>query len=1001
MSDIASIPESEDERDKLGLTTVYEPIPLSTPIVDIIFIHGLGGSSRKTWSYTRDPDHFWPQAWLATDPDFEGIRIHSFGYNADWKGRRPSVLNIHDFAQSLIGELKNNPGIRRDSTPIIFVGHSMGGCVAKKAYILGRQDPTCRDLVKRVHSMFFLSTPHRGSDLAIILENMSTLAWGKKQFVTDLIPNSNALTEINDAFRHYALDLHLWSFYETLPVKAKLLNRIVVEKMSSTLGYPNEEIAAMNADHRHVCKFKSRDDPNYRLLRNALHTAVDMIRAASGGDNTQEVRRIQELQDIAHLDLSEGPSINIGSKLAASLGIVHTLEDDLITLQVLKQPGSCEWLTNRASFACWEQGTGTQILWLTGRPAAGKSVLSSHVIDRLSSPDTHCSYFFFKYGKSGKSTLSECFLSLAYQMAMMDGFVRSGIIRLIEDQTAWDRTDEANVWRRLFIGNIFKSPSISKHSWVIDGIDECVNFNALFTKKLLSTIPAGLRIFATSRDLEEIGRGLTSLGPRVSILALSEDDTLDDMRLFLVTKLRELNRIENDEDVEAMGDRILQKSRGSFLWVRLVLQDFEKAWTEEAMEAVLKDIPGDLQEFYDRILQSIESDPRKKELAKSILTWVVLASRPLSIDELRCAIKLDLNQTLQNSAKAVPSLCGQLVFVDRANKVQIIHDTARQFLLEPNLISELAIPESYAHTHISSLLIGYLTSDLLKPRQAKLTQPARRQGFRGTKSAVATPSDPALLSYAIRFFSEHAYRSASENDDLMDKLCVFLKSPNVLSWIEHNAREKDLGVITSTAMNLRGYLVQRMNDVPPTDPQAQFVDSWVVDFIRVAAKFRSQLLTCPSSVHSLIPPLCPPDSVISRTFSKEARIRPLVVKNLPRGTWDDCLVRIDYSRGQITAVSHGDKLFAVGLSTGLVTVYDSMSLQSVREVSHPERVRLLEFGLDDDLLVSCGGKRLIVWNTQNGVPLVSSVLQSPPLAVAFLSSDELLLASQASELTKW
>lgn len=104
----------------------------------------------------------------------------------------------------------------------------------------------------------------------------------------------------------------------------------------------------MNADHRNICKFRSRDDPNYQLLRNALHTAVDMIRAASGGDRTQE------LEDLAHMDLSEGPSINIISQLAAFLGIDNTLEDDLIIQQVLKQPGSYEWLTNRAPFTSWE-----------------------------------------------------------------------------------------------------------------------------------------------------------------------------------------------------------------------------------------------------------------------------------------------------------------------------------------------------------------------------------------------------------------------------------------------------------------------------------------------------------------------------------------------------------------------------------------------------------------------------------------------------------------------
>lgn len=232
-------------------------------VADIVFIHGLGGGSRRTWSYSNDEHHYWPQSWLPSDPEFENVRVHAFGYPADWAERQQSALDINDFSQSLLGEVKNNPNIRRDTTFIILVGHSMGGCVAKKAYILARQDPSCRDLAGRIHSMFFLGTPHRGSDLALVLENILTVARGQKSFVKDLLPDSKILTEVNDSFRHYAVDLKLWSFYETQPVRTKLVNRLVVEKLSSTVGYPNEEIAALNADHRHVCKFESPADPNY------------------------------------------------------------------------------------------------------------------------------------------------------------------------------------------------------------------------------------------------------------------------------------------------------------------------------------------------------------------------------------------------------------------------------------------------------------------------------------------------------------------------------------------------------------------------------------------------------------------------------------------------------------------------------------------------------------------------------------------------------------------
>lgn len=151
-------------------------LPLSSQLnVDLVFIHGLGGGSRKTWSLSPDNAHYWPQAWLPDDGDFSGsVRIHTFGYKADWDWPAPrnSPLNIQDFGQSLLGELRNNPAIRRTRTRIILVGHSMGGCVAKKAYILARQDQSARDFAERFHSIVFLATPHRGSDMASLLQTL-------------------------------------------------------------------------------------------------------------------------------------------------------------------------------------------------------------------------------------------------------------------------------------------------------------------------------------------------------------------------------------------------------------------------------------------------------------------------------------------------------------------------------------------------------------------------------------------------------------------------------------------------------------------------------------------------------------------------------------------------------------------------------------------------------------------------------------------------------------
>lgn len=103
---------SEDIKGPLGLNLLYKP---SEPLVDFIFVHGLGGGSRKTWTKTADPYHYWPKEWLPRDPDFKNTRISSFGYIADWGARKDSVLEINDFAHSLLGEIKNNPEIRKQN----------------------------------------------------------------------------------------------------------------------------------------------------------------------------------------------------------------------------------------------------------------------------------------------------------------------------------------------------------------------------------------------------------------------------------------------------------------------------------------------------------------------------------------------------------------------------------------------------------------------------------------------------------------------------------------------------------------------------------------------------------------------------------------------------------------------------------------------------------------------------------------------------------------------
>lgn len=260
--------------DPLGLHLVCDN---SRPIADIIFVHGLGGTAQKTWSWDRNVDYFWP-VWLAEEDGLSSSRIFTYGYNSNFKGTGTN-LNIIDFAKDLLFQiLVFSDGLAEDRVPIgqcplIFVAHSMGGLVVKKAHILGKNDGQYAHIISNLYGIVFLATPHRGTHYAKILNNiLSTAPFGAppKAYVDDLETHSRALQDINEQFRTLCGGLSLVSFFETQKTNFGITKSLIVEKESGVLGYPQEMSNPLNADHHTICKFKSREDQNYISVKSVL-----------------------------------------------------------------------------------------------------------------------------------------------------------------------------------------------------------------------------------------------------------------------------------------------------------------------------------------------------------------------------------------------------------------------------------------------------------------------------------------------------------------------------------------------------------------------------------------------------------------------------------------------------------------------------------------------------------------------------------------------------------
>ncbi|KAF2761174.1 hypothetical protein EJ05DRAFT_483569 [Pseudovirgaria hyperparasitica] len=967
-----SIDLSTDEaKGPLGLH-LLSAVP--TPLIDLIFVHGLGGGSRKTWSKSSSNFHFWPKEWLPNDPDFENVRIHSFGYKADWSERRESILNIQDFAHSLLGEVQDSPHIRRSRTKIILVGHSMGGIVIKKAYVVARQKALYSEFASRVRAIHFLATPHRGSDMARTLRNILRLVSGSKPFVDELDPSSSSISTINETFRQYAEDLHLRSFFESQPSKIGLASALIVDKDSATLGFAGERFECIYADHRGVCKFDSADDSNYKIVRNALSATVDAVVSEEYSNNTN-------------------PSEQKLDGLKILTAIPDLPEDDLMVLDENRALGSCKWFSDDVVFDSWRNFSrkSPPFLWLSGNAASGKSVLASHVIHELRGDGSSCSYFFFKDGVTGRSTVSDCLRSLALQMAFIDSISRNKMMELQKEDVSWDREDERAVWRKLFQRCLFPLEGSQFHHWVIDGLDECSNSHALFS--LLGRPPPNLRILITSRRIPEIEHAFGTMKGSVVQRQISAADTARDVKIYLDSMMDQLP-VGYGDTRAWLEEQLLTKANGSFLWVRLIVRELKTTYSEEAIESVLNEVPPDMNDVYARMLRNILKSNRNTKLARAILTWCVCAIRPLTVQELQYALKLDIKETVHGLEQSIASICGHLVFIDHASRVQMVHQTAKEFMIAQNCIPELQIDRKVSHAYLASICARFLSSDWFREQKILNGRPpfVARRSFSNTKPFK--PDNPASKSafegYVCSFFSDHIYRSTSVHPGPLEELCLFFKG-NVFSWIEYAARSKDLGILIRAAKNLGAFLERRAKHYPPVSREVETVQLWATDLIRVSAKFRSQLLASPSSIHSLIPPICPSDSIIARMYS--ARQRGLLVKGLYQKSWDDCLARIDFQGAQTTAVTYGERLFAIGLSKGAVKLYDGGSFQLTKTLCHAERVKLVQFANDERWLLTIGLRHACLWDTDTGENLWKHGVTHPIMSAMFTIDDELLLVA--------
>ncbi|EXJ76155.1 uncharacterized protein A1O5_00663 [Cladophialophora psammophila CBS 110553] len=251
----------------MSLSIIYAPQDATTsPAVDIVAVHGIGGDAVNTWTHPKSKA-FWLKDFLPQQiPD---ARIMTFGYNAD-AAFGQSTAEVIDHAKSLLANLIDKREEAEEiERPLIFIAHSLGGIVVKQALLQARLEPRFQSISDATLGLIFLGTPHRGSEKASygnVLANVGKfLTHGpSSRLLTALHANSDVLLRLNTDFRFQLPDYQVYSFYEQRPMKG--LSSLIVEKHSAFLEINNEELIPVDADHSAMCKFETQSDDIFETV---------------------------------------------------------------------------------------------------------------------------------------------------------------------------------------------------------------------------------------------------------------------------------------------------------------------------------------------------------------------------------------------------------------------------------------------------------------------------------------------------------------------------------------------------------------------------------------------------------------------------------------------------------------------------------------------------------------------------------------------------------------
>ncbi|KAJ7693024.1 hypothetical protein B0H17DRAFT_1179119 [Mycena rosella] len=377
--------------------------------------------------------------------------------------------------------------------------------------------------------------------------------------------------------------------------------------------------------------------------------------------------------------------------------------------QQLHHEGTGTWFLDGPQFIEWRKTPGS--LWIEGKSGAGKSVLSSTVIEKLlasSNPNSAeayaVGYFYFDFRKNETQLVETMLRSIILQLSKQSPQPYTTL-----DQQYANRKGVTPIYDNLRDVLDKLLSELGRTYIVLDALDECKEpdrlIHFIWTFQNRTTSPLHLLFTSQSRtDFTAAFKGLphTLLEP-----ATTQDDIIG----FVDSELRS-PKLPRSWWTRAMESACL-------------LLELSGRKFDENPDTVLAKLPSDLFEIYGRFLEGIHT-ANWLHIGR-VLRWILFSGRPLTLIELEETLVFDFHAhehvfeptKRRNYANRACELLEGLVTVDMApsthNKdpslvVTLAHASVADYLMSPAFTKQYNCDLSTApsHTFIAQTCIGYL-----------------------------------------------------------------------------------------------------------------------------------------------------------------------------------------------------------------------------------------------------------------------------------------------------